>query len=295
MVRAAGTPNIKPFESRDNIATTSLESIRHLARQGDLTPLAQFEALLRNQRNYLSWIDSRHEELLEAKQALNPTGRGPKDAVYKKYRWYAEQQSLLEAVNGFEVFYKSSLIALAKSIRRYVPAQKIKGNVEAKTLWAARGSASFVSLIFESQLYHNLDTVDEALNMLIGCRRYQTTNLKGKLQKRVRAIHCAFQVRHTLSHNQGKVTQSDRAKFIGLGFDISHTEVIDPNKDSLGVALRDALLSEVHEFTVWLLDKTAEFLSDLNRNGGVMLDMKVKQKIESNLGMHPALSALPWV
>ncbi len=292
MSRTQGAGNIQPFEARAAVATTSAQDVRHLARQSDLSPLDQFEALLRNQRTFLNWIDTRHSELVDAKKQINPNGRGPKDGVYRKYRWYTEQQSLLEAINGFEVFYKSSSIALAKSVRRYVAPQKIKGNVDAKVLWVAQGSASFTSLIFEHQLFHNLDAVDDATNMLIGAKRYIPSNLNGPLAGRVRAIQCIFQIRHTLSHNQGRVTQSDSAKFASLGFAAEHGEVIDPGKDHLGDAVRDLLKLEAREFTAWALSKTAIFLSGAGQRHP--LTQKTKNRIEKLVGKHPDLDALAW-
>jgi len=292
MARPIGATNIQPFETRTEVATTSAQDVQHLARQSDLVPLEQFKALLRNQRNFLNWIDTRHSELVQAKKQIDPDGRGPKDAVYRKYRWYTEQQSLLEAINGFEVFYKRTVIALAKSIRRYVSPQKIKGNVESKVLWVAQGSASFISLIFEHQLFHNLDTVDEATNMLVGAKRYTPSNANGPLAGRVRALQCIFQMRHTLSHNQGRVTQSDNAKFSSLGYAAVHAEVLDPGRDHLGEAVRDLLQDEALNFTSWLLDRTAGFL------GGVAQQRprsrKTKDRIEKFVGPHAALDALVW-
>lgn len=294
MARKLGAGNIKAFDKTISVATTDGQEIRHLARQFGLTPITQFDAQLRNQRSYLAWIDSRHSELLDAKRQLNPNGRGPKDAIYRKYRWYAEQQSLLEAINGFEVFYKSTFIELSRAIRRYVPAQKIKGSVDARVLWVSQGSASFMSLIFEHQLFHNLETIDDMTAMLVGARRYMPNNTNNPLRQRVRAIQCAFQIRHTLSHNQGRVTQSDKAKFASFGYEATHSEVIDPSKDYLGISIRDLLLLEAKEFTEWLLQKTADFLSEQNRNAGVILKEKTRQRIERLLGIHPAITALPW-
>ena len=68
MPRPQGAANIQPFETRVAVATTSAQDVRHLARQADLSPLDQFEALLRNQRNFLNWIDTRHSELASAKK-----------------------------------------------------------------------------------------------------------------------------------------------------------------------------------------------------------------------------------
>ena len=91
MARIRGAANIESFDTRSEIASTSTQQIRHLARQANLTPREQFKALLGHQANFLHWIDTRHRELLEEKRQLNPNGRGPKDAIYDKYRWYAEQ------------------------------------------------------------------------------------------------------------------------------------------------------------------------------------------------------------
>lgn len=294
MVRPIGARNIPSLDARNVVATTDGQQILHLARQSGLTPLAQFEAQLRNQKSYLAWIDSRHNELIATKRQLNPRGRGPKDSVYRKYRWYADQQSLLEAINGFEVFYKTTFIALSKAIRRFVPPQKVKGNVDAKVLWIAQGSASFISMIFEHQLFHNLETIDDVTGMLIGAKRYSPNNLNSPLRSRVKAMQCAFQIRHTISHNQGRVTQSDRAKFAAIGYAAALSEVVDPSKDHLGHAVRDLLELEAKEFTAWLLQRTAAFLRDLNQNSSVILEDKVRLRIERLLGVHPDITGLPW-
>ncbi len=294
MPRPRGATNIVAFEDRKEVVTTKAQEIRHLARQVDLTAYDQFKAQLRHQDSFLTWIDSRHKELLEAKRQLDPGGRGPKDAVYRKYRWYASQQSLLEAINGFEVFFKNSFIGLAKSIRYFVPPEKIKGTVDARVLWASRGSASFSSLIFEQQLFHNLANVDDVTNMLIGSRRYMPNNLNHPLRTRVVALQAVFQIRHTLSHNQGHVTQSDRAKFSALGYEIEHAEVIDPSKDNLGEVVRKLLLTEAKEFTDWMLDKTAEFLRERHQTAGVALDGRAKRRLDRHLGTNAKISSLPW-
>lgn len=291
MPRTLGAKNIQPFTDRYAVATTSAQEIRHLAAQVNLTPFEQFDALLRNQRNFLNWIDTRHKELADAKRQLNPNGRGPKDSVYRKYRWYTEQQSLLEAINGFEVFYKNTAIALARSIRRHVPPQRIKGSVDAKVLWASRGRTSFTSLIFEHQLFHSLEVVDEATNMLVEAKRYVPANLKSPLaiQGRVRALQCIFQIRHTLSHNQGRITQSDSAKFSSLGFKAIHGEILDPGNDNLGIVVRDVLKNEASDFTDWILAASAKFLSS-----NTPLPKATKDRIERYVGKHSDLDALQW-
>lgn len=294
MTRPAGAANIQPLESRNVIATTATQDIRHLAQQVNDTPCDQFKALLRHQRNYLAWIDTRHQELLTAKRQLNPGGRGPKDAVYRKYRWYAQQQSLLEAINAFEVFYKSTFINLGGAIQSYVPPDKVKGTVEAKTLWAAVNPSSTVALIFEHQLFHNLKNIDDLTNLLVGDRRYMPDNVNGQFYARTKALQAVFQIRHTLSHNQGRVTQSDMAKFAALGYAVVQGEVLDPSSDHLGTVVRDVLLQEAEQFTDWLLDKTARYLSQRSNNHGAVLLVAHRDAILSTVGSRPSLTSLPW-
>ena len=294
MSRTQGAVNIVPLESRNQIASTAKADIRHLARQVDLVPREQFKELLKHQKNFLNWIDSRHQELLDAKRELaisTPNSRGPKDAIYIKYRWYAEQQLLLEAINAFEAFFKNTLINLGIAIQSYVPLDKIKGTVDAKTLWTARDpSLTACSLIFEHQLFHNLGTVDEVTHMLIENKRYNPANRTS----RTKALQAIFQIRHTLSHNQGKITQSDSTKFAVLGYTATIGEVLDPSKDHFGQVVRDLMLKECNDFTDWLLDKTAKYLSNRYRSFGYLLQTNDKENIERLLGSHTSISNLPW-
>ena len=260
----------------------------------EMPPLDQFKSLLRHQRNFLEWIDTRHNELIRAKQKLNPKGRGPKDAVYRKYRWYAGQQSLLEAINAFELFYKNTFIGLSKAIQSYVSAERIKGTIDAKVLWTASGSTSPMSLIFEHQLFHNLTTVDDVTNMLVGARRYMPNNSNSPLKDRVKALQAVFQMRHTLSHNQGRITHSDRAKLVAIGYSAQESEVLDPSKDHLGVVVRDLLITESGEFTDWLLARTAEYLEQRRQETNCSLLAGDRTAIEKLVGIHASISQLPW-
>ena len=294
MTRPTGAANYQPFELRTSITTTATQGIQHLARQASGTPREQFTALMSHQKNYLRWIDSRHQELLDAKRELNPDGRGPKDAVYRKYRWYAQQQSLLEAINSFEVFYKNTFINLGGAIQSYVPPEKVKGTVDAKTLWATATPSSTVALIFEHQLFHNLKTFDDLTNLLVGHRRYMPDNPAGLFYNKSRALQAIFQIRHTLSHNQGRVTQSDMAKFAALGYSVAQGEILDPSSDHLGTVIREVLLQEVDQFTDWLLDKTAGYLTQRNRNHGTVLLVAHRDVIVSTVGTLPVIMGLPW-
>lgn len=294
MPRPQGSKNFVPFVERDRVDTTNTQSIRHLARQPDETPLEQFKSIIRHQKNYLDWIDSRHKELLEAKAELNPDGRGPKDAIYKKYRWYSEQSTLLEAINGFEVFYKNTFIGLARSLRRHVPTSQLKGSVDAKVLWAAEVRTSFSSLIFEHQLYHDLEKIDEASNMLVKKKRYTPNNLNSPLRPTVLSLKAIFQIRHTISHNQGRVTQSDKAKLLSFGYEASIGEIIDPNKNYLGRSVKELLLQEAEDFTAWTLENCALYLASRQTIDGVVLDINLKRRIERHVGRHQDLDRLPW-
>jgi|688.fasta_scaffold00609_5 hypothetical protein len=295
MARPAGSSNIVPFENRSSIATTSAADIQHLSRHAHLSALNEFKNQLRHQRSFLRWIISRHESLQEANRKLNPNSRGPKDKTYRKYRWYAEQQTLLEAINAFEVFFKRSLVALAKSLRPYIPASKIKGSIDAKVLWAENFSQGIEALLFEHQLFHSLSAVDDATSMLIGERRYQPDNLQGRYPRsRIKALRGIFQIRHTLSNNQGFVTSSDSTKFQLYGFSTAQGEVIDPSNEHTGLIVREFLKEEAEGFTEWLLQQIAVYLGSLHRNDHVPLLTAHKATIDQLLGSHVHIDNLPW-
>jgi len=112
MARPVGAKNIVPFEFRTAVPVTAAQDVKHLANHVEANPLEQFKALVRNQRNFLDWIDSRHNALVSLKKQATGRANGPKDSTYRKYRWYARQLALLEVINGFELFYKKSMINL---------------------------------------------------------------------------------------------------------------------------------------------------------------------------------------
>ena len=201
---------------------------------------------------------------------------------------------MLEAINAFEAFYKSTIINLGGAIQSYVPPDKVKGTVDAKTLWATANPESTASLIFEHQLFHNLKTVDDTTNILVGARRYMPDNVTGPYYARSKALQVIFQMRHTLSHNQGRVTQSDAAKFAAMGYSATHGEVLDPSSDHLGSVVREVLLDECEQFTDWLLDKTADYLTQRNRDFGTVLLATHRDNILRSVGTGPALTGLPW-
>jgi hypothetical protein len=294
MGRKAGAKNFCSFQDRNVVDTTNTKDVKHLVKRPEQTPLEQFKSLISHQKNYLNWIDSRHKELQNVKAQLSSGIRGPKDSVYNKYRWYSEQCTLLEAINGFEVFYKTTFIAMAKALRKHVPIGQIKGMVDAKVLWAAEGKISFSALIFEHQLYHDFEKIDDASNMLIKKKRYLQNNIKSPLRTRILALQAIFQIRHTISHNQGLVTQSDKAKLLSLGYNANIGEVIDPTKNYLGRSVRELLLKEAEDFTAWLLDSCADYLKELHAINGITLESKLKTRIEKKIGKTNRLNKLPW-
>lgn len=294
MTRTAGAKNVIAWEKRSTVPTTSSAEIRHLSSTASSTPLAEFENTISNQKNYLSWIDTRHDELLRLKKAVKPNGRGPKDATFNKYRWYAEQHALFEAINAFEVFYKRTFINLALALKDYIPPDQIKGAVDAKVLWALRGKASAPTLIFEHQLFHDLEQIDKTSQMLVEGRRYNSSSPTKAMRPTIKALQAAFQVRHTLAHNQGYVTASDSAKFGFVGYNVKKLEVIDPQKDQTGEAIRRFLKQEAGDFTNWILDTTSKYLEKLQRETSTPLRIGTLNKLQTTLGQTPALTSLPW-
>ncbi|VWM09722.1 hypothetical protein [Burkholderia lata] len=295
MSRTAGSPNIILFENRDEIATTESQDIKHLANATSQTPLEQFIATLSHQRSYLRWLESRHAELTQAKEDLGE--HTPKRATYRKYRWYSEQLLLLETINAFEVFYKTTIVRLGRTIKRYVPPSRVKGVVDAKVLWGMSGRVSASALLFEHQLFHDLETIDDATQMLVQARRYNPNNLRANADhlNLLRSLRAVFQVRHTLSHNQGVVTNSDAVKFKLVGFTAAGTAVIDPTKDALGESVRRFLSGEAELFTEWLIDKTADYLLAFSQDGGEPLPVRLKERITDSIGSTQKLQNLQWV
>jgi len=294
MTRTVGAKNIRSFDTLTKIETSSSSDIKHLSDATNKTALEQFKTVLKNQQNYIKWIESRHTELMALKKASG--NKGPKDATYNKYRWYAEQNCLLEAINAFEVFYKRSAINLAKSLRLYTPPDRMKGAVDNKILWSVTGKFSIPELIFEHQLYHDLDNIDQATDALIQEKRYNKSNKKtNKLAKTNTCIGAIFQIRHTISHNYGLVTRSDCAKFKFASFESTSGEVIDPTKNSFGLSVNRFLEVEAEAFTEWLLINTAKYLKELNASIGTPLQKSALSRVETGLGKHASISALPWV
>lgn len=286
MTRTTGAKNIIAWDKRSSVPTTDSTQIKHLFTSATSNPLREFQNSMSHQRNYLSWIDTRHEELSKLKKT--------KDSTFKKYRWYAEQQTLFEAVNAFEVFFKNTFIVLGEALKAYIPAEQIKGSVDARIVWTLRGKTSAPALIFEHQLFHDLEQIDKASYMLIEARRYNTSNPSEAMRSTVKALQGIFQIRHTLAHNQGYVTTSDAAKFQLVGYSVKKLEVIDPQKDQTGESIRRFLQQEAKSYTAWLLEKTACYLGKYHQQTGIELQGASLNRIEGAFGKNASLSALPW-
>lgn len=292
MSRTKGAKNIVPFEQRTAVQSSPNAEIKHLAAGAQQCALDSFVDLLKHQTNYINWILSRHEALQNAKAGASRGG--PKDATFNKYKWYAEHLLLLEAINAFEVFFKRTVVHLGAAISPYVPADRVKGNIDARILWTAPDSSSASDLIFESRLYHDLDVIDQATDSLVQAKRYNKNAPSTAMRTTVRGLQAIFQIRHTLSHNHGLLTASDAGKLRLLGFAAKGGEVVDPTRDNFGTAIRRAMQAEAQAFTVWLLARTAAYLQDVHQNAGLHLNKATLAAIEAHIGKDAALSALPW-
>jgi hypothetical protein len=305
-MRTSGAKNVVPFEGRNSIDTSNGANVRHLA---DIkgTPLVEFCGLLRHQQNFLDWVETRHDSIVNLKSQINTLqnkskGKGPtgaKDATFRKYRWFAEQLVLLEAINAFEAFYKKTFVGLGTVLQTYVlPKADRVVKISELELWNAAGQAVFPSLVpslaFEHELFHDLDNVDRASETLIGRRRYQKKLQANPLADRVKALCGIFQIRHTLSHNSGRVTDGDRAKFTDLKFLITAQEIIDPMKNQLGIAILRTLGTEAQEFTHWLANGTATFLTECINMRAIRVPAAKRQELELLFGAHQSFANVPW-
>jgi hypothetical protein len=297
MSRTKGAKNVVPFDERTEVATSTNAQVKHIA-EPQSSPLEHFRHLLRHQQNFLKWIDSRHDKLQKAQKELaelkNLNRRGPKDAVYRKYRWYTEELVLLEAINNFEVFYKRSLIELASALKEFIPPGNIKGAVAGKVIWSVTGDLSAPSLLFESQLFHDLSNVDKATRMLLGKCRYKVNSPDPAMKSTVKALQAIFQIRHTLSHNGGLVTDSDHIKLKVIGYDAPASEIVDPTKNHLGKSIFRLLQKEANAFTKWLRGSTIDYLNQVSRTRGLEIPQSQKDSLVKLLGGSSDWDTLPW-
>ena len=294
--------HLVPFSKRKVIDTSPSADVRHLTGIKG-TPLDEFLGLLKHEENFLVWVDERHEIITDQAKELkqlkgNATSKGPaggKEGTFTKYRWYAEQLVVLEAINAFETFFKKTFIQLGTAVQDYVQLDAIKGlNIDARILWSITGQVSVPALVFEQSLFHDLDAIDAATHTLIGERRYNQNANKNALADRIRALRAIFQVRHTLSHNNGLVTDSDGAKFKRIRFDVKAKEVVDPGKDRLGEAIFKELADEAADFTNWLAGAASTYLTKCVKERGLAVPKTKLAEFEAALGKHKSWASVPW-
>lgn len=295
MPRTTGSQNIKSFSQRDTIDTRAGADVMHLAKTYE-NPLEELRAQVKNQNNFVKWIDSRHERIQELYVAAFPqrTKPGAKDSTYRKYQWFAEQLVLLECINAFEVFYKRTISGLASVIREYVPPDGFNISIDARRLWHASDSTSLADIIFEHQLFHDLEAIDKSLNALIGARRYNKNNPAQNMTDRVKAIQAVFQIRHTLSHNSGLVTNNDSYKFFALGYSVSQNEVIDPVMGQMRESVNREILAEAKDFYSWLIKKTVKFLNDVSTSTNQAIPNVKRAELEKLLGVTSQWDNVNW-
>jgi hypothetical protein len=294
MSRTKGSTNIAPFGTRTEIPVSSAQAIQ--LRGANLGPIEQFKATVDHQRNYLKWLQSRHDKIIELNAEVvqgqtgqPPTRKGAKDATHRKYLWFAECMALLDVINAFEFFYKSSCIDLAMALANIIPSSQIKGSIEARFIWESQGYSP-QHLLFEHRLFHDLKYVNEATQMLIGKSHYQLQASNDTY----RCIHAIFQIRHTLSHNSGQMTQSDATKLRALGFAACPDGAIDPGEGSFREAVFRFLINEATSFTSWLERETLTFIhANAGSDGFVSVHKSHLLKLFNGSTAFDALNLIP--
>jgi hypothetical protein len=300
--RPKGSANIVPFSKRTVIETCPSASVRHLSKP-TVSPFEDFSSLLNHQINFLAWLEERNRKinsLTKENRTLKnkPKGKGPsgaKVATYDKYHWYTVHVILLAAINAFENFYKKTFIGLGEILQEYVDLEELKGkNIEATILWGNSDPISAPALIFEQSLFHDLSTIDQASQLLIGERRYNPNQKGNPLKERVRSLRVIFQIRHTLSHNEGLVTTSDASKFRRFQFSATVDEVIDPSKNNFAPVIFKELITEAEEFTNWLAKATASYLQKCILDRAVAVPATKRLQLEALLGVHSCWNSVTW-
>lgn len=305
-MRTKGSKNIKRFGELTTIPTSATANVKHLASIAG-NPLEQFIGILNHQGNFLNWIEDRHEKIVELKNEVHTLkntikGKGPtgaKEATFVKYRWYADHLVLLEAINAFETFYKTTFTRLGAILQPFVhPSPDRIVKINAQQLWGVTGdtvtSGLVPALVFEHELFHDLDNVDGATDMLIGKRRYNRKMTHNPEANRVKTLRGIFQVRHTLSHNCGLVTNNDHGKFKELGLTTVVGEVIDPVKGSLSLGILKELENEATNFTAWLRIEVAAYLSTCISTRSLVVPIAKKLELERLLGTAPCWASVSW-
>jgi hypothetical protein len=103
-----------------------------------------------------------------------------------------------------------------------------------------------------------------------------------------------FQIRHTLSHNAGRVTKGDFAKYQTIGLAITENEVIDPTSGSLGIAISKTLATEARDFNAWLRSETAMYLAHCIANRRLAVPIAKRAELEELLGKDTCWDTVTW-
>jgi len=300
MARPPGSKNMIRFLDRKRIPTSRHTDVSYYPSSKN--PLTVYQGQLSNARNFLLWLDKTQEALRSTISDLNvyleannvTSRRGPKGATSGKYKWYSQQLTLLESINGFESFVKQSLIVLTDLIAQFLKHTRFNGTVDVSRLIESSTPVSVGKLLWEDQLFHHPDSIDDATNKLIGAKLYTINRMTEENYPRGRALLCAFQIRHTLSHNCGYVTQSDMMKFRHIRFQVDQDQLIDPSKDQLGEAVLQFLEREAELFNAFLILETANSLNRILRSNGESIPWSKRRDFEILLGRSSNWDNLPW-
>ena len=226
------------------IPTTKLSDIKKLSSQENMTPLNKFLNTLTNQKNLFNWVEKKVNDIDNINDKLksisnNYRYRTARNETYNQYLWYLRKICLLEAINAFETFYKDSVISLSKILLDNINLDKIKGSIE-KSLIIKLNPNDVINVVFESELYHSTSKINEITQLLFSnCEdssfylkiEKPTKNPKNlKYKEEAENIDIIFQLRHTLSHNNGFVTISDAKKIRRLSGNVKERETLDLSK-----------------------------------------------------------------
>lgn len=289
--------------NRSAITTTPSSAVKHLSSVKQ-APLDELRSLIKHQVSFLHWLHTRNSVLIKKEKQIRAlqqklSGKGPigtKKKTYEKYVWYSEQLVLLESINTLETFYKKTFIALGEALREFIEPDKLeKQEIDLPTIWHSDGVASVPSILFEPRLFHRLDQMDDATMFLVNEKRYDSKAKTQAPRDRIKALKVIFQIRHTLSHNHGVVTSSDRLKFKRFGIDVALKEVIDPASDELRLAILDEIEAEATDYTAWLRTATVDFLKGCVAKHGFVLSKDKRTQLESVLGTDQVWNQLTWV
>lgn len=273
-----------------DIPTTSLQEIKGFSNFENLTTLQIFKKQIDKQKNFFKWLDSKIDTIDElVEKSKGEKKNTARNRSYAQYLWYLRKLLLLDIINSFETFYKNIAIDIANILTIYIDEIKVKGSVE-KSLILKASDSDIINLIFESDLYHSISSINDITNVFFQyCSSKQfysndmrTENCTKKIRCKndINKINLVFQIRHTLSHNNGFVTVSDAKKIKVLSGKVKEKETIDPSKNidiknkqkntrviSYHEAICKFLYQEASEFNDWVIERLEESLDRIIVSG----------------------------